>query len=291
MKRLDVRLRETAKQNRILLDVIEKDYAQSYVLAGLMSRPVLRDTLVFKGGTALKKIFFGSYRFSEDLDFSAIHAPNREELEENIRQSTEETRRLLETYGRFTVEVKRLRETRPHPKGQDAFNIWVRFPWYGERVCSIKVEITRDEPVLLEPLMRPIIHEYEEDIDVSVRCYRLEEIVAEKMRSLLQSQERLLEGRWTRPRSRDYYDIWRLVTDFGTELDTGELTPLLKKKCVHRGISFQQLADFFADELVLEVRTNWNRNLGPFVPNLPPCDEVLNSLRELLPRFFPGIGG
>ncbi len=199
MKPLDVRLREAAKQNGILLDVIEKDYAQSYVLAGLMSQPSLKDTLVFKGGTALKKIFFGSYRFSEDLDFSTIHPPSREELEEIISQSTEETQRLLETYGRFIVEVKRLRETRPHPKGQDAFNIRVRFPWYGERVCSIKVEITRDEPVLLEPLVRPILHDYEEDLDVVIRCYRLEEIVAEKMRSLLQSRDRLAEGRWSRP--------------------------------------------------------------------------------------------
>ncbi|MBM3298783.1 MAG: nucleotidyl transferase AbiEii/AbiGii toxin family protein, partial [Deltaproteobacteria bacterium] len=72
MKPLDVRLREFAKQNKVLLDVIEKDYAQSYVLAGLMSHRALKDTLVFKGGTALKKIFFGSYRFSEDLDFSAV---------------------------------------------------------------------------------------------------------------------------------------------------------------------------------------------------------------------------
>lgn len=194
MKPLDVRLRESAKQNKILLDVVEKDYAQSYVLAGLVSQPVLRHTLVFKGGTALKKIFFGSYRFSEDLDFSAVHAPGRKELEEIIIQSTEETRRLLETYGRFTVEVKRLRETRPHPKGQDAFNIWVRFPWYGERVCSIKVEITRDEPVLLEPMIRPILHDYEEDLNVLIRCYRLEEIVAAKMRSLLQSRDSLRAG-------------------------------------------------------------------------------------------------
>ncbi len=290
MKPLDVRLRETAKQNKVLLDVIEKDYAQSYVLAGLMSQPTLSNTLVFKGGTALKKIFFGYYRFSEDLDFSAIHPPNREKLEEIISLAAEETRKLLQTYGRFTVEMKRLRETRPHPKGQDAFNIWVRFPWYGERVCSIKVEITRDEPVLLEPHMRPIIHNYEEDLNVSVRCYRLEEIVAEKMRSLLQSRDRLVEGRWTRPRSRDYYDIWRLVTDFGTELDIRELTPLLRRKCDHRGVSFQQLADFFSDELILEARTNWDRNLGPFVLNLPPCDEVLTSLRAILPMFFPEIG-
>jgi len=216
MKPLNLRLREAAKRNTVLLDVIEKDYAQSYVLAGLMSQPVLKETLVFKGGTALKKMFFGSYRFSEDLDFSVIHAPNREELEEIILQAIDETRKLLEPYGQISMEVKRLRETNPHPRGQDAFNILVTYPWYRGRVCSIKIEITRDEPVLLDPLIRPIIHEYEEDFNVLVRCYRIEEIVAEKMRSLLQSQERLLEGRWTRPRSRDYYDRWRLLKDFGS---------------------------------------------------------------------------
>ncbi len=289
MKPLGVRLRESAKRNRILLDVIEKDYAQSYVLAGLMSQPTLKDALVFKGGTALKKMFFGSYRFSEDLDFSAVRAPGRKELEEIIGRSAEETQRLLQDYGRFRVEVKRLRETRPHPKGQDAFKISVRFPWYGEKVCSIKVEITRDEPVLLHPLTRPIIHEYEEDLNVPVPCYRLEEIVTEKMRSLLQSRDRLVAGKWSRPRARDYYDLWRLVSEFGTEMDTAKLSSLLERKCDHRGVSYQQLTDFFSDELILDARTNWDRNLGPFVPNLPPCEEVLSSLRKTLPRFFPEI--
>ena len=289
MRPLNVRLREAAKRNKVILDVIEKDYAQSYVLAGLMSQPVLKETLVFKGGTALKKMFFGSYRFSEDLDFSVIQALNREELEEIILQATDDTRKLLEPYGQFSVEVKRLRETNPHPRGQDAFNILVRYPWYRGQVCSIKIEITRDEPVILDPLIRPIIHEYEEDFNVLVRCYRIEEIVAEKMRSLLQSQERLLEGRWTRPRSRDYYDLWRLLKDFGAELDTSELTPLLKGKCDHRGVSFAGLTDFFTDELILEARTNWDRALGSFVLDLPSCDYVLSSLRQILPKFFPGI--
>ena len=83
-----------------------------------------------------------------------------------------------------------------------------------------------------------------------VRCYRLEEIVAEKMRSLLQSRDRLIEGRWTRPRSRDYYDLWRLVTDFGTELDTGETdSPFEEKVRSPRGLVsttgglFQRRAD------------------------------------------------
>ena len=57
------------------MGVIDKDYVLSYLLAGLADVPDLRD-LRFKGGTALKKVFFGDYRFSEDLDFSAVDASN-----------------------------------------------------------------------------------------------------------------------------------------------------------------------------------------------------------------------
>ena len=42
------------------------------VLAGISEVPELRETLAFKGGTALKKCYFSDYRFSEDLDFSGF---------------------------------------------------------------------------------------------------------------------------------------------------------------------------------------------------------------------------
>lgn len=117
MKRLEMRLREAAKGSGVLLDVIEKDYAQSYILAGLLSRPELKNTLIFKGGTALKKVFFGCYRFSEDLDFSAMNAPNRDDLEVIVGRGVTETARLLQEQGRFTTVMRRLRESGPHPGG------------------------------------------------------------------------------------------------------------------------------------------------------------------------------
>lgn len=51
-------------------DVIEKDYALGWVLAGIAAEPNLKDTWIFKGGTALRKCYFETYRLSEDLDFS-----------------------------------------------------------------------------------------------------------------------------------------------------------------------------------------------------------------------------
>ena len=70
MKPLRTRLREAAFRMRVSQMVVEKDYALSYLLAGVAANPDLSGTLIFKGGTALKKLYFGDYRFSEDLDFS-----------------------------------------------------------------------------------------------------------------------------------------------------------------------------------------------------------------------------
>jgi hypothetical protein len=50
--------------------VVEKDYVLGWMLAGINAHPKLRDSWVFKGGTCLKKCYFETYRFSEDLDFT-----------------------------------------------------------------------------------------------------------------------------------------------------------------------------------------------------------------------------
>src|SRR5271167_1892583 len=56
---------------RIPEAVLERDYCLAWFLVGL-SRTPLRDRLAFKGGTALKRCYFGDYRFSEDLDFTLM---------------------------------------------------------------------------------------------------------------------------------------------------------------------------------------------------------------------------
>lgn len=53
-------------------DVIEKDYLLGWLLAGISNHEVLRRTWIFKGGTCLRKCYYETYRFSEDLDFTII---------------------------------------------------------------------------------------------------------------------------------------------------------------------------------------------------------------------------
>ena len=51
-------------------NVIEKDYVIGWVLSVVSSYPEIGSSWVFKGGTCLKKCYFETYRFSEDLDFT-----------------------------------------------------------------------------------------------------------------------------------------------------------------------------------------------------------------------------
>src|SRR5438045_11312 len=75
---------------RIPEAVLERDYYLTWFLVGL-SQSKLKDLLIFKGGTALKRCHFGDYRFSEDLDFTLA----RETAFAEIRKVLEEVYELV----------------------------------------------------------------------------------------------------------------------------------------------------------------------------------------------------
>ena len=61
---------DTAGTLGLLPQVVEKDYVLGWVLAGIYRQTALAESWIFKGGTCLKKCYFETYRFSEDLDFT-----------------------------------------------------------------------------------------------------------------------------------------------------------------------------------------------------------------------------
>ena len=270
-------------------EVVEKDYVLSYILVGVAEVPQLRG-LHFKGGTALKKMYFGSYRFSEDLDFSAVDVPRGADLDAVLAAATRAAANRLAERGKFEIELDRPPESRPHPGGQEAFRIRVAFPWQRTPMVRVKLEITYDEPVLLPASFRSVLHGYEElgerFDDVRLATYSLEEIVAEKLRALRQTQVRLETRGWARPRTRDYYDLWRLLRDKGRALDHQLIRQILPTKFAHRSVAFQTASDFFTSELLTDARRNWQGNLGPFVSELPDVEIVLPELRQFVEQLI-----
>lgn len=109
------------------------------------------------------------------------------------------------------------------------------------------------------------------------------------MRALLQSHQKLVANSWHRPRARDYYDLWHIFNQFGDHLNPDQLPVLLDQKAAHAEVSYQSVSDFFTEELKTEALEHWQATLGTFVENLPPCQEVLDTLQGLVPRYFPNL--
>jgi hypothetical protein len=282
MKPLQRRIQQAAKDGRINQLVVERDYAQSYVLRGIGNQADLRETLVFKGGTALKKIHFNSYRFSEDLDFSAVDGPQGTVLEQAIRAAVDAAQAAARAVAPIAMTVERYEERDPHPGGQEAFIVRIQFPWQRQPMVPVKIEITHDEPVLLSAPPMPVAHGYEEALDAVIRTYGLEEICAEKLRSTRQTQTKLTTRGWARPRGRDFYDLWHLVRLGPGRVDWARVSEVLPRKCAHRQVTITSVADVFEPTLLEEVRATWERTLGPFVPNLPDVEQVFAETRQRL---------
>jgi len=281
MKPLRTRLQEMRQGSGLPWEVLERDYLLSWILAGISRVDVLRDTLVFKGGTALKKCYFGDYRFSEDLDFSGTgSAPTGRRMKMAMDDACAITVKLLDPYAPVEIVCERHVERNPHPGGQEAFDIRARFPWHRQLQTSVMVEIAMDEKMLKPHPYRSVLHDYGEPLETQVQVYSLEEVIAEKLRAILQHSRALERRGWVRSRARDYYDLWQIFNTYGDQLDIEDFPEFLAEKCAVRAVSFSGPESFFPETMLAEVDKSWKQWLGPLVPDLPPCKMIIEGLRS-----------
>ncbi len=288
MRPLRTRLQEARKRLGLPWEVLERDYVLSWVLAGIGRVESLRDTLVFKGGTALKKCYFGDYRFSEDLDFSGLEGvPTGDAMEWAVSETCAAAVQLLDEYAPVEITWERYTEKEPHPGGQEAFTIRARLPWQKQPQTRVMIETAVDEKILKSAPKRKIIHEYGEPLEAEVRVYALEEIVAEKLRAILQHVEQLEERGWSRSRARDYYDLWRVLGTYKDRMDLSDFSAFLREKCAVRDVDFTGPEDFFQEPMLAYVEKTWDQWLGPVVSGLPPFETVIGGLRPQVAALVP----
>jgi hypothetical protein len=287
MTPLQKRLLALTRSLGVPLTTLEKDVALGALLAAIAADSQLSRTLVFKGGTALKRLYFGdAYRFSEDLDFSAVAAPCGADLAARLDVARAAAVAALSNDGPFDARLEPLRVRDAHPGGRDAFVVRFRFPWQRDALCPIKIEVTHDEPVLLAPTTLPILPGSGLAPAGSLLAYPLEEMVAEKLRALLQTDARLAVRGWSRPRARDYFDLWKILTTFAAEVDPATVRRVLPAKCAFREVSYAGTASFFTDRLIREAEKHWVETLADLVPDLMPVDRVLADLPPLVHRLL-----
>jgi len=285
---LKAKLQEHAQNRKAKWETVEQDYVLSLALKGIAQIPELKSNLVFKGGTALKKMYFGDYRFSQDLDFSVKNEGKAlAQLDEFIGQACLSATEAIQSLGEnVELRCEPYLEKKPHPEGQKAFVIEARLPWHREFYTKVYAEFSFQEIILMEPQERKILHDYGESFEGYISVYPLEEIVAEKIRALLQFAKKLHERGWGRSRVRDYYDLWRIMGSYSEALSVDIIPNLVEQKCAYKGVAFDGIEDIFQEKLMLNLDKEWEPWLLDIVPNLPKKDIVINDLRKTLGKVF-----
>ncbi|MCC7131052.1 MAG: nucleotidyl transferase AbiEii/AbiGii toxin family protein [Gemmatimonadales bacterium] len=269
-----------AEEQGLLATTIEKDYALGWLLFGISAHSQLQ-AWVFKGGTCLKKCYFDTYRFSEDLDFTLpASAPYDSDA---IISSLVDVARWVETASGIAIpadgiDIEQLRNKR----GEVTFQARVSFQGplglASRQRQRIKFDLTRDEIVVGPVQRRPVFHGYSDRPEPvpEVQCYSLDEIVAEKSRALVQRSGR----------ARDVYDVVNIARNFPSEVSVGRVRDIAAKKFEFKGIAAPTVEGIMAsiDPAVLQV--DWQNALRHQLQALPPVGESLEALKGALEWVF-----
>lgn len=257
--------------------VVEKDYVLGWMLAGIDAHPVLRETWVFKGGTCLKKCFFETYRFSEDLDFTLTEPDqlNQDFLSAAFAQVGEW---IYENAG-ITVPADGQRfDLYTNPRGSISCQgrISYRGPVSPRDPPRIKLDLTADECLALPPGRTRVYHPYSDEPQdgIEALAYAYEEVFGEKVRALAE-----------RTRPRDLYDVINLFRNTEALPAAAVLHDVLARKCEFKGIAVPVLSDLEPHRAELEGL--WANMLAHQLPSLPPYE----SFWDALPAFFAWLNG
>jgi len=256
-------------------DVVEKDFVLGWLLASLGTLP-LKEQWIFKGGTAIKKCYFETYRFSEDLDFSLL--PDAPYSQEEIRQELLRLAQVAEELSGivFPADLVQVRERR-NLQGGTTYEgkISYRGPLANPTPTPPRVlfDITHHEPLQEEPEERNILHPYPDQIpDSSILVYSFHELLAEKARAL-----------YERTRPRDLYDVVFLLDNRGDTLDLEQVRELFKLKCAAKSFAAPDVGEIVRKiQTDVELRTEWSNMLAHQLPALPDLDILLERIPDLL---------
>lgn|SRR6185437_4578166 len=260
-------LKKLAREWKLKVEDVEKYYILGWILYGI-SKSTIGKKIVFKGGTAISKVYFPSdWRLSEDLDFTS---PDEVDWNTVIDALEKEIPKIIQKES--GISLRRKPRDIPHTNvGYLQYKMGYTGPLFSG---MIKIEVTK-ETFLGKVVTKPIPND-PSDFDYpefSLQVYSLETIIGEKIRAILQ-----------RGYIRDYYDVWRLLKENRFELD--EAKNMFDKKCKAKGIKFSNIDDFFPNGIVDTLKEHLPNLMRLTREPLPTIEELIRESRELLEKFL-----
>jgi predicted nucleotidyltransferase component of viral defense system len=269
----------------IVKTTIDKDWALGHFIDAIYTLSELRKNLIFKGGTCLKKCYLPNYRFSEDLDFTSIST------EFKLTQShLDEICKLLKDRVGLLTYIESLKDL-IYKDDLVGFEAIIKF-WGADHPrnetppppqrwqTKIKIEIILYELMIYPVQNRDVIHEYSDKLTDNAKqipCYSISEVLAEKMRALVQRS-------YTAPR--DLYDLWSLSNTY-KDIDLKLLRDSFLKKMAFKGYEFTGVEQLINPDNDKQLKIAWKNSLGHQLPRkLTDYEIVKQSLIKWFNSFL-----
>ena len=268
-------LMEFARELSLDPKVVEKDYILGWLLAGIANHPDLSEQWVFKGGTCLKKCYFETYRFSEDLDFTISEQTH---FDQNFLLGTfSEIRAWIYDQTGIEIPADQVRfDVGENKRGGTTVEGRVYYvgPLQQRRnLMRIKLDLTNYEILVLEPARREVHHPYSDkpESGIFAQCYCFEEVFAEKVRALAE-----------RERPRDLYDVVHLYRHDEIRSDRALVMSTLQEKCNFKGIPVPTRETLLTQTAREKLLAEWEDMLAHQLPALPSFDQFWTELPMVL---------
>ena len=205
------------------LPQIEQDLVISRALVDLYNEPYIKDALVFRGGTALNKLFLKPpARYSEDIDFVQKNS-------NPIGQTIDAIRELFKPW---------LGDPKWKITERSAKLIY-KYESINNMPAKLKIEINTTEHFQVLPLKTvpfAVASDWYNGVS-NIITYELDELMATKLRALYQ-----------RRKGRDLFDLWFVVQNNLINVD--RVFEIFKKYCVNDNYHFSR--DEFLKNLELK---------------------------------------
>lgn len=259
--------------------IIEKDYVLGWVLAGISNHPEISSNWIFKGGTCIKKCYINAYRFSDDLDFT-VTQPDLQKESFLIKTFRDITYWVYDNSGielpQELISFDIYKNLRSKVSIQE--KISYRGPMKpGGDLPRIKLDLTDDEVLILDPVLRKIYHPYSDrnENNMQVFCYPYEELFAEKIRAL---GERL--------RPRDLYDVIYLYKLYRENNSSKNIFRILEQKCAFKSMALPNIDILNSMPEFAELEMEWENMLGHQVASLQPFIYFWQELPEVFDWLY-----
>lgn len=241
-----------ARKRHLSLNIVEKDYVLGWLLYGFSQI----DSLVFKGGSALSKIYFPKiWRLSEDLDFSLL-----DDEFSIIFERVEEIFRFVEKKSGIHCHLKSKFSNPDYLQLKIQYHSVISKNW-------IRCDVMKND-LVEKPSFKNINKSYSDYPKFKIKVESFEEIFCSKIRTVIE-----------RKKCRDYFDLWKL-SQLSPELNKAK--KILGKKLKIKNLKCTSLNQIFPEDLVVILSPYWERELGRLVFPLPDLALVISELKKFI---------